>query len=72
MPVEPPERCQDEGRRKISMEWVRRFLKSGLGGDPRDSVRALESMRGCRMQEHEADAWIAVLEATPKEDETRC
>jgi hypothetical protein len=54
------------------MEWVRRFLKSGLGGDPRDSVRALELIRGCRMQEQEADAWIAVLEATPKEVGATC
>ena len=54
------------------MYAVPRFLKGGLGGDPRDSVRALESIRGCRMQEQEADAWIAVLEATPKEDGTEC
>ena len=31
------------------MEWVHRFLKSGLGGDPRDNIRALDSIRGYRM-----------------------
>ena len=32
------------------MEWVQRFLKSGLGGDPRDNIRALDSIRGYRME----------------------
>ncbi len=54
------------------MHAVQRFLTSGLGGDPRDSIRALESIRGCRMPQQEADAWIAVLAATPKEDGPTC
>jgi hypothetical protein len=49
------------------MEWVRRFLKSGLGGDPRDSVRALESIRGSRMEKQEANTWVDVIQGTRKE-----
>ncbi len=54
------------------MEWVQRYLKSGLGGDPRDSVRALEVLRGRRMKRQEADAWLSMLEETPKEDGATC
>ena len=43
------------------MEWVHRFLKSGLGGDPRDNIRALDSIRGYRMGKQEADSWMSVL-----------
>ncbi len=54
------------------MYQVPRYLKSGLGGDPRDSIRALEAMRGFRMAPQEADAWLCILEETPKEDGARC
>ena len=54
------------------MEWVRRFLKSGLGGDPRDSVRALELIRGRRMEEREADTWMDVIQGTRKEVGGQC
>jgi hypothetical protein len=50
-----------------TMSSVPRYLKGGLGGDPRDNIRALEALRGSRMQPQEAEAWLCVLEATPKE-----
>jgi len=54
------------------MYAVPRYLRSGLGGDPRDSIRALEALRGSRMQQREADAWLCVLEGTPMEVGARC
>lgn len=55
------------------MYWVPRFLTtSGLGGDPRDSIRALEVLRGFRMAPREADAWLSVLEGTSKEGVANC
>ena len=54
------------------MSSVPRYLKGGLGGDPRDSVRALEALRGSRMQPQEAEAWLCVLEETPKEGGATC
>jgi hypothetical protein len=43
-----------------------------LGSDPRDSIRALESLRGFRMAPQEADAWLCILGETPKEDGATC
>ncbi len=54
------------------MYQVPRFLMSGLGGDPRDSIRALEVLRGFRMAPQEADAWLCVLEETSKEAGASC
>jgi hypothetical protein len=54
------------------MHAVQRFLTSGLGGDPRDSIRALEALRGFRMAPQEADAWFCVLEKTSRESEASC
>ncbi len=55
------------------MYWVPRFLTtSGLGGDPRDSIRALEVLRGFRMAPREAGAWLCLLEETPKEGAASC
>ena len=54
------------------MYAVPRYLRSGLGGDPRDSIRALEALRGSRMQPQEAEAWLCVLEETPKEGWATC
>ncbi len=54
------------------MYQVPRYLRSGLGGDPRDSIRALEVLRGFRMAPQEADAWLCILEETPKGNEERC
>jgi hypothetical protein len=54
------------------MHAVQRFLTSGLGGDPRDSIRALEVLRGFRMAPQEADAWLCVLEETSRESEASC
>jgi hypothetical protein len=54
------------------MEWVHRFLKSGLGGNPRDSVRALEVLRGSRMAPKEAEAWLSILEGTSREAGASC
>jgi hypothetical protein len=54
------------------MYWVPRFLTSGLGGDPRDSIRALETIRGSRMAPQEEDAWLCVLEETSKEGLASC
>jgi hypothetical protein len=54
------------------MEWVHRFLKSGLGGDPRDNIRALDSIRGYRMKEDEADSWMSVLSGANREAGVPC
>jgi hypothetical protein len=54
------------------MSSAPRYLKGGLGGDPRDSVRALEALRGSRMAPQEEEAWLCILEATPKEVGATC
>jgi hypothetical protein len=54
------------------MYVVPRFLTNELGGDPRDSIRALEASRGLRMARQEADAWLCILEATGKEGGAGC
>jgi len=54
------------------MSSVPRYLKGGLGGDPLDSIRALETLRGSRMAPLEAEAWLCVLEATPEEFGATC
>jgi hypothetical protein len=54
------------------MEWVQRYLRSGLGGDPRDSIRTLEVLRGRRMKRLEAEAWLSILEGTPEEVVATC
>jgi hypothetical protein len=54
------------------MYQVPRFLTSGLGGDPRDSIRALEALRGSRMAPQEEEAWLCVLEVTAKEVGATC
>ena len=63
---------QDEGRRQIPMYVVPRFLTSGLGGDPRDNIRALEVLRGSKMAPQEADAWLCVLEDADREGRSSC
>ena len=54
------------------MYVVPRFLTSGLGGDPRDSIRALEVLRGSKMAPQEADAWLCVLEDADREGGSSC